>query len=217
VLVTGSLSCPMTASSVPSLNLLLQDFGQEFDFVPIYVREAHPGELLPQPASLAEKIERATRFRDERGVCARVVVDDIDGTLHRLLDSKPNAAFVFAASGLLVYRSLWASDEAGLRGALTSIRDKDQRWTGQSTRMVLPMLRALGSISETMTRAGTRAHRDLLLAAPPMEIGGLLAGWLEPVREDLRGPPVDGCWHDRGGGRIRSVINCPLRSAHLDH
>ena len=190
VLVTGSLSCPMTASSVPSLNRLLQDFGDAFDVVLLYVREAHPGELLRQPQSLAEKLEHATSFKDELAVRARVVVDDIDGTLHRLLDAKPNAAFIFDATGRLVFRSLWASDEGGLRTALTSLRDATQLRASQSTRMVQPMLRALGSVSETLTRAGASAHRDLLLAAAPMEIGGLMAGRLKPLPRDLRGPAL---------------------------
>ena len=44
LLVTGSLTCPMTASSMPTLMRLFREFGAEVDFVTLNVREAHPGE-----------------------------------------------------------------------------------------------------------------------------------------------------------------------------
>lgn len=102
--------------------------------------------------------------------------------------TKPNAAFVFDREGHLAFRSLWASDESGLRSALFSIRDKQALKARQSRRMVGPMLQAIGYVAEAMTRGGRRSHRDLLVAMPPMEIAGLLANAFKPLPRGLRGP-----------------------------
>jgi hypothetical protein len=187
VLVTGSLTCPMTSSSTPLINGLYEEFQRDFQFVMLYVREAHPGERLLQPESLPEKAEHAARLKSQLGVEPRVVVDDLDGTLHRLLDGKPNAAFVFDSAGRLAYRSLWASDQAGLREALVAIREGRVPPKRERTRMMAPMLRAIGSVAETMSRGGRRAHGDLLRAMPPMELTGLLASAFRPLPKALRG------------------------------
>lgn len=44
LLVTGSLTCQMTASSNPLLKRLWSEFGSAIEFVTLYVREAHPGD-----------------------------------------------------------------------------------------------------------------------------------------------------------------------------
>ena len=44
LLVFGSMTCPMTASSMPSLSDLFDEFGEHIDFMLVNVREAHPGE-----------------------------------------------------------------------------------------------------------------------------------------------------------------------------
>ena len=57
--VFGSMTCPMTASSAPSVQELYEEFGERVDFVMMYVREAHPGENYAQAESMDDKIESA--------------------------------------------------------------------------------------------------------------------------------------------------------------
>ena len=44
LLVFGSVTCPMTASSIPPLEQLHAEFGDRVEFVMLGVREAHPAE-----------------------------------------------------------------------------------------------------------------------------------------------------------------------------
>lgn len=55
LLITGSFTCPMTASSNPKLQQLHQRFGSRIAFVMLHVREAHPGERYDQPHSFKER------------------------------------------------------------------------------------------------------------------------------------------------------------------
>ena len=53
LLVFGSATCPMTAASIGGINELYDRFrGDEIEFLFIYVREAHPGEIIPAHGSM---------------------------------------------------------------------------------------------------------------------------------------------------------------------
>jgi hypothetical protein len=41
-----------------------------------------------------------------------VLVDDLDGTLHRALDTKQNSVHIFQSDGTLIFRALFAGDNA---------------------------------------------------------------------------------------------------------
>lgn len=57
VLVTGSMTCPLSISTLPMLGELNRLYGDRVAFAFIYTREAHPGEYIGQPATLAEKVD----------------------------------------------------------------------------------------------------------------------------------------------------------------
>ena len=121
LLVTGSLTCPMTASSNPLLKRLWSEFGSAVEFVTLYVREAHPGEHHDQAATAAEKRELARALKERDRLPWTVAVDGPDGSVHRSLDEKPNAAYLIDRDGTIVFRSLWAGDVRGLGRALESV------------------------------------------------------------------------------------------------
>ena len=94
LVVFGSKSCPLTVSSIEPLKQLHNEFGHDIEFVTVNVREAHPGENYNQPISYDRKLEHARDLQTRYEVPWVVAVDDIDGTLHRSLDAKPNAGSV---------------------------------------------------------------------------------------------------------------------------
>lgn len=175
LLVTGSLTCPMTASAMPQLLALHEEFGDRVDFALLSAREAHPGENYQQPKADDEIRARANELRDFYGVPFTVLVDDSDGSLHQRLDSKPNAVFLFGVDGTLVFRALWSSDERALRPALDAVTQGKSPAGARSTAMLRPMLGALGHIDEVVRRGGPTAHRDLWRSALPMAIAGRIA------------------------------------------
>jgi thiol-disulfide isomerase/thioredoxin len=185
--VFGSMTCPMTASSAPSVQQLHEEFGDRIDFVMLYVREAHPGEHFSQAETIADKIESARALQEFYGIDWTVAADTIDGALHRALDPKPNAAYLANSDGEILFRSLWAADYGALRQALEDAADGKALRRAQSTRLFGPVVRAMGKVREVMRRGGPQAERDLWRAALPMALAGLVATWFGPLSPDQRG------------------------------
>lgn len=187
LLVFGSVTCPMTASSIAPLKELHAEFGDQVTFITLNVREAHPAENVRQPNTSEQKRQHARLLKEQFGIPWSVVSDDIDGTLHRALDTKPNAAYLMNTEGQLVFRSLWAGDRAALRVALKSVIDEETPVLGESTRILGPIIRSMGYFNDVFKRAGPQAMRDMLLAAPPVAIVGKTAGLFRRLDPDRRG------------------------------
>lgn len=185
--IFGSMTCPMTASSAPSVQELYEAFGERVDFIMMYVREAHPGENYAQAESIEDKIESARALQSFYGIDWTVAADTLDGDLHRALDPKPNAAYLANSKGEILFRSLWAADYDALHLALEDAADGKALRHTQSTRLFGPVARAMGSVRETMRRGGPQAERDLWRAAFPMALTGLIASWFGPLSPGQRG------------------------------
>jgi alkyl hydroperoxide reductase subunit AhpC len=121
LLVFGSATCPMTAASIGQINDLYDRFrGDEIEFLFIYVREAHPGEVIPAHSSMREKIEAARLLRDEEDMQMPILVDDLRGSIHRKYSKLPNPAFLIDKSGRVAFLSLW-SKPAGVGQAIQQL------------------------------------------------------------------------------------------------
>ncbi len=187
LLIFGSLTCPMTASAMPNIKHLHEKFGDKVEFVLLNVREAHPGERVPQPENITGKREHARQLKQLYDVDLTVATDDIDGSLHLALDPKPNAAFLMSTTGTVLFRSLWASDGKALTQALEDlVHDRPQSKT-QSQKMFMPVVKAMGHVYEVMQRGGPQSVRDLWIAGFPMALTGWLATLFQPLSKDKRG------------------------------
>jgi alkyl hydroperoxide reductase subunit AhpC len=121
LLVFGSATCPMTAASIGGINGLYDRFrGDEIEFLFIYVREAHPGEIIPAHGSMREKTEAARLLRDEEDMQMPILVDDLRGSIHRKYSRLPNPAFLIDKSGRVAFLSLWSKPE-GLGRAIEEL------------------------------------------------------------------------------------------------
>lgn len=192
LLVTGSITCPMTASAMPDLKTLHAEFGDKVEFVMLTVREAHPGENFPQPDTNEAKLEHARALKEHFDVPWTVAIDDVDGALHKALDGKPNDAYLIDAGGKVVFRSLWASDKKSLRQALESVSRGESPSKTQSTALMGPLVSSFPYISETMKLAGPQARRDLILGAPPMALMGAIASLFKSKNKRQREPVSHG-------------------------
>ena len=184
-MVTGSTTCPATASAIPDLNGLEEHYGDRVQFVLLQVREAHPGAEVGQPHTLRDKVQHAQLTRDVYAVGWPVLVDDIDGTLHRQLDIKPNSLHIIGADGEILYRALFAGD-AGVENAIAAIAAGEQL-TKKSSQSLLPVLNSVGFMHDTVARAGAGAYLDMVKAAPPMVAAALGAKLLPFVPKKRRG------------------------------
>ena len=185
--IFGSMTCPMTASSAPSIQDLHDEFGDRVKFVMLYVREAHPGENYGQAESMDEKLKSARALKEFYGIDWTVAADSIEGDLHRALDPKPNAAYLANSKGEIVFRSLWAADYAALRQALNDAVAGRALLHTQSTKLIGPVARAMGMVQEVMQRGGPQAVSDLWRAGLPMAMAGFVASYYKPLSRDNRG------------------------------
>lgn len=106
VLILGAITSPVTATNLPELNRAWEYFkwrGVQFLFV--YVREPHPGEAYPHHSSMEQKLAVARELRRLEEVRFPVLVDELDGSVHRAYGVRPNPAFVVSRNGRLVYRA----------------------------------------------------------------------------------------------------------------
>ena len=76
-------------------------------FVFIYTREAHPGESWPRHESLEQKIEHARRMVERWDIRRRMLVDDLDGPLHRAYGMLPNMCYMVDSGGVVIYKADW--------------------------------------------------------------------------------------------------------------
>ena len=185
--IFGSITCPMTANAMPFLKQLHTEFGDRVDFIMLNVREAHPGENFGQPATMAEKLDHARALKQLYGIPWTVAIDNIEGTLHRALDPKPNSAFLVNGDGIIVFRSLWASDQNAMRQALESAAAGRRPDKPQSQALFGPVVRAMGQVQEVMDRAGPQAAKDLWRGALPMALAGRMATFFSPLPPEQRG------------------------------
>jgi thiol-disulfide isomerase/thioredoxin len=185
--VFGSMTCPMTASSAPSIQELHDEFGEQVDFVMLYVREAHPGENYPQAETMDDKLTSARALQAFYGIDWTVAADTVAGDLHRALDPKPNAAYLVGRDGKILFRSLWAADYDALRQALDDAASGRAMINTQSTKLLGPVVRAMGRVSEVMERGGPQAVTDLWRAGLPMALAGRIATLFKPLPPDQRG------------------------------
>ena len=185
--IFGSMTCPMTSSAAPSVQKLFDRFGDRVNFVMLYVREAHPGEIITQSESIDEKLQQARALKEFYGIDWTVAADNIDGDLHRALDPKPNSAFLMDSNGTIVFRSLWAADYAALGQALDAVTAGRTPERNQSTAMIVPVTRAMGHVQAVMERGGPQAVRDLWQGGFPMAAAGRLATLFSPLTPDQRG------------------------------
>jgi hypothetical protein len=187
LLVTGSFTCPMTASSNPILKQLHAEYGSEVQFVMLHVREAHPGERRPQPHSFDEKLDHARELKKRDELPFPVVVDDPAGTTHRNLDQKPNSAWLIDRHGRIAFRALWAADEKPLRQALDAVIGGERLRKPESTHRLMPMAMGVGMMQDMLRRSGPQAQRDIIRAAPPMAAMAWVADRFRPLDAKWRG------------------------------
>jgi len=187
LLIFGSMTCPMTASAMPFLLQLHSELGDRVDFLMLNVREAHPGEHFSQPGTMEEKLIHAQSLKQFYEIPWMVATDTIEGDLHRALDPKPNSAFLANSDGIIVFRSLWASDKKALRQALESAVAGTKPDQAESQALIGPVSRAMGQVQEVMERAGPQAVKDLWWAGIPMALAGRVATVYSPLSSDQRG------------------------------
>jgi hypothetical protein len=113
--------------AAPSMNAIADRYSnQGIGSIFLYTHEAHPGEYYPHLTSMEMKFRHATALRDILGVTRLIYVDALDGACHRAYGSMPNMSWIFARSGVPVYKSDW-TDTHSVQNAVEYFLDVTER------------------------------------------------------------------------------------------
>jgi hypothetical protein len=127
----------------------------------VYTREAHPGEHLTAHARFDEKLAAARRLRDEIGITRPILVDDLEGTVHRAYGLMPNMSWVLDRGGIILYKAMWTS--------AAHVNDFVERRSGHAagtfyTEQIAPVSRDRDAFKSGLQRNGPRAVTEFARA-----------------------------------------------------
>ncbi len=107
----GSISCPNCIEEFKRMDDLSQEFRNQAHFLFIYVREIHPG--MNPKWSAHKTIEQKNAYASAlagRFITPRtVLVDDLDGSVHRLYGGLPNMSWIIDHAGLVAHKASWTT------------------------------------------------------------------------------------------------------------
>jgi peroxiredoxin len=110
VMMTGAVTSPMCAFEIPAFNGLQTEFIERgVSFLLLYTRESHPAENYPAHSSFEQKLAYARDLQRLENVQVPIVVDHLDGRIHRAYGVWPNALFVIHKDGRIIFRSNMAN------------------------------------------------------------------------------------------------------------
>ena len=102
----GSVTWSECALAAPGFDKLVEEFGDKFNFVFIYTREAHPGEKIPHLTSFEQKLGHA-KLMTEKYINRTMLVDSLDGDMHHAYGRLPNMTYIVNRYGNVIYKSDW--------------------------------------------------------------------------------------------------------------
>ena len=166
VLTFGSATCPMTAGSVGAVDDLAEKFpSDDVQFLFVYVREAHPGDKLGAHQSMEEKVKAAELLREQEALEIPILVDDLQGTIHRKFGKLPNQSFIIDKSGRVAFRTYWTQPSVIEEAVKELLEVQEERGVehavvlGGEDRSV-PMTRTLFHAYRALRRGGKTSIRN---------------------------------------------------------
>ena len=103
------------------MDQLARDYEDEAHFLFVYTREAHPDKHPEFPAirSIEQKFDHARIMKERHGTPRIILIDDVDGTVHRTWAGCSNMSWIIDHTGHVHFKANWTS-EPDLRPALDS-------------------------------------------------------------------------------------------------
>jgi hypothetical protein len=140
---------------------------QGFEFFTIYVREPHPGENYGPHRNFEQKLKFARDCREQDGIKTHLLVDDLEGTVHRCYGSMPNMIYIIDKNGRIAYKAMW-TDHEEIASVLSNLMLADElqakgvRVKPSYTERInyIPAEYAGGLREKVFNRAGPKAWAD---------------------------------------------------------
>jgi thiol-disulfide isomerase/thioredoxin len=193
VLIIGSGTCPLTQGNLPGLQALHKDYGDRCTWLMLYVREAHPGENMPAHQDYEQKRSQAEYFGEETGTHWPILVDDLDGSVHKEYGLLPNSTYLIDADGNVSFIGE-ISHGPTLRQALEHLFDQNMRGTvPEGDDKMLHMLGPTAYGWEAIERGGRVSMQDVSMRMPPLAMNLWLGHKMKPLLDPLarRSKPLE--------------------------
>lgn len=117
VLIFGNFTCGPFRAEAGNLERLYERYGEQFHFLVVYVREAHPSDgwamrrneaaeiVLPQPQKYEERSAVAKQCRSFMGDRIPLVVDEMDDPVGREYSGMPSRLYLLDADRQVLFKS----------------------------------------------------------------------------------------------------------------
>lgn len=114
LLIFGCYACPPCVTNLNTANPNLVSLYTRYapkgiEFIYVYTREAHPGPNFRPHDTMENKRNNAQRLQQSEGVSFPIVLDTLEGDIHRLYTDVQfnNPAFLISTAGVVVYKAAW--------------------------------------------------------------------------------------------------------------
>jgi peroxiredoxin len=170
VMMTGAVTSPMCAFEVPAFNQLQKEF-DGISFFLLYTRESHPAENYAAHNSFEQKLACARDLKRLENIQFPILVDHLDGRIHRAYGVWPNALFVIHKDGRLIFRSNMANHDELRQFLVDLIAAEKAAAEGrvlhlQYSERVLPHEADQATHRRVYERAGPKAFEDYWAKRP---------------------------------------------------
>ncbi len=221
----------MAIGSVEPLKRLQARWGDRVHVVDVLVRQAHPGTNEPPYASDEQKRADAERYQRTERIPWVVVVDDIEGSVHRAYGGLSNPSYLIGTDGLVSFYAP-VTGAPRLHRALEELMAQGGRGVVSGGVDLVPHLMSTFTEGWRAVDRGRPQSTEDLSRALPGSVSLLLLGWavrplLAPLA--LRARPLSGTaratvvgvataallsLRRRSPNRWRAVLEGPRRRRH---
>jgi hypothetical protein len=116
------------------MDALAAEYAEDVHHLFVYTRETHPEYargIYEHFETIEEKFARAKILQERFNTPRKILVDDLDGTVHRLYAGVPNQSWVIDHTGHIAYKAGW-TDAADVRmGLELALRTRELKREGR--------------------------------------------------------------------------------------
>jgi len=159
VLELGSMTCPLFLTRQDSMLQIARDYPAVSHAI-LYVREAHPGDIISSHKSMENKKACATLLRSELSDPRTILVDGVEGEAHQAFGSMPNAVYIIDRDGVIRFKAPW-NNSSTTRKALQAVLQKQTANFKSYFKPANPWV-----VLSTAKRAGKGSAKDFFVGLP---------------------------------------------------
>ena len=145
----------------------------------VLIRQEHPGPDVPPYRSLEQKLRDGSRHKEEDGIPWTVVVDELDGRVHRQYGGLADPSYLIGRDGMVSFYNYWTHIPTLHRAIETLMAMGGRGIVGEHR--VPHMLAAITDGWRGLRRGLPQSFVDLETAMPGFASGPWLGYQLKPL------------------------------------